>query len=190
MHLLFWGAHVGLTHLLDKRGSKPYCHPQLLAVQLGDKNVGPEGVIQAFYRSTPANVQAVKKVTDAVGPQMREVHEVGDEGRAQLPSNEGACSVGKRLDCPADDVLDEALGFVLAQGGTIPVELDDEREGSIESDVVFAMPDQALGKLPSLGRSLQAMQHLLDLGDGLGRVWLVESPDQLRQALVFISHLF
>lgn len=29
------------------------------------------------------------------------------------------------------------------------------------------------------------MQNLLDLGDGLGRIWLVESPDQLQYALEY-----
>jgi len=59
----------------------------------------------------------------------------------------------------------------------IPVELDDECKGGIEPDIVLAMRDQGLGELPALRRPLQTMKNILNFGDGLGRVWLVECSD-------------
>lgn len=137
-------------------------------------------------------------MADAVGPQVGKMHEEGDKRRAELLYDEAACSVSERLDCPADDVLQESLRIVFAQTRTvtrsafyrrslsvvhafvpIPVELDDKRQGSIEPDIVLAVGDQALGQLPSFRGPLQTVKHLLDLGDGLGRIWLIERPNQL-----------
>jgi hypothetical protein len=36
----------------------------------------------------------------------------------------------------------------------VAVEFDDECQSSIESDIVFMVGDEALGKLPTLGRAL------------------------------------
>jgi hypothetical protein len=206
-NLQFWSTHVGLANLLDKRGGKPYRHPQLLAVKPADEDIGGERIVQAVRRRAPSKVQAVNEVADAAGPQVGEVHEVGDERSAQLLDHEVACAVGQRLDGPADDVLEEALCIVLAQAGAvlrlvgctfilalmartsipIPVEFDDEGQRGIEADVVLAVGDQTLGQLPPFGRPLQAMQHLLDPGDGLGGVWLVEGADQLQCRISFVS---
>ncbi len=85
----------------------------------------------------------------------------------------------------------DKIALMEARHIPIPVELDDERQSGIEADVVFAVGNQALGQLPSLGRPLEAMKHLLDLGDGFGRVLLVECADQLicNGQLVFLDLL-
>lgn len=80
-----------------------------------------------------------------------------------------------------------------SNGGCIPVsvEFDDERQSCIEPDVVLAVGDQALGKLPTLGGSLQSMKKLLYLCNGPRRIRLVECSDQLGQILVhLLSHSY
>ncbi len=54
-----------------------------------------------------------------MGPYVGEVHEVGDEGGAELLGDEVAGAVGEGLDGPGDDVLEEARRVILAQPGAV-----------------------------------------------------------------------
>jgi hypothetical protein len=64
----FGRCHVGLADLLDEGGSEPYRRPQLLTVQLTNKKIGLERIIQALNRRTAAEIKAVDEVADASRP--------------------------------------------------------------------------------------------------------------------------
>lgn len=65
---LLEGVHIGFTHFLHQGCGEPNGQPQLPAVELGHEDLGRESIIQALGASSPAKVEAVDKVTKALGP--------------------------------------------------------------------------------------------------------------------------
>jgi hypothetical protein len=197
--LLFGRVHVGFAHILNKRRSKPNGCSAFLMVQLIHQNVGLKRIIDAIDRCHPAKVKTIDKVPDATRPEVREMDEESDQGRAQLLDHDYSRLILEQLEKPADEICNELVCIMLSQPGTassqflicvkdrfyaclpVPIQLDNEGQGSVELDVVIRICNQILGKLPSVWRSLEPLQDFLDFGDGPWAVGLVQGLDQLER---------